>query len=86
MGPQFGAQVFIDRSDVPVQFEYLITIAGTYKCSVFMNGLSILRSLFDLAVSSGILSHRHSIVRGKGLSNHVAGDSVSVLYMPYFLQ
>ena len=42
-------------------------------------GIPILRSPFDLVVSSGISSHRNSIVRGKGLSNHVAGDSVSVL-------
>ena len=42
-------------------------------------GIPILRSPFDFVVSSGISSHRNSIVRGKGLSNHVAGDSVSVL-------
>ncbi len=77
-GPQFGVEISIDRSVYPVQVEYTITIAGTYKCSVFMNGLPILGSPFHVAVSPATSSQRDSIVQGDGLFNNVAGDRVSV--------
>jgi len=63
VGPQFGVPLIIDRSVFPIKVEYMVTIAGPYTCSVFMNGIPISSSSFGVAISPAVSSQRESIIQ-----------------------